>query len=531
MLQVIGMRRFISSTVLRTPVPTAAAPHWEIEPSWALALKSEISHPSFQELQAFVEAERQTALVVPPPESTFAAFESCPFDRVSVVVLGQDPYPTPGHAHGLAVSVEPEVTPIPGSLRNIYAELSRDVGVPPASHGCLETWGEQGVLLLNSFLSTRAGEKSGAHAGQGWERLTDGAVAALSAKRTGLVFMLWGRHAQRKAALIDQSAHLVLRAAHPSPLSANRGFHGCAHFSACNRYLEAQGRQPIDWAAHLATSTRTSARASSALPAPTALSPAAQAATTVEESPQRSRAGHESPHQWWKQLQSLERARSARNAPVDFLGCHLQGNPADGEPAFRFQTLIALILSTRTQDATLEQAMGRLRTLAAPLDDSGRLTAAALAELEDEIVGRALLGVTYSRVKAERVVRVAEICRDEHSGDVPRELSAVLKLPGVGPKVAHLLMQVAWGETHGVAVDTHVHRISARLGWTKGAKNAEATRKQLETWLPKEHWQALNPLMVGFGQQICSETPQCRRCRLAADQLCPQIGVENPLGL
>ena len=234
------------------------------------------------------------------------------------------------------------------------------------------------------------------------------------------------------------------------------------------------------------------------------------------------------PHQWWKQLRAIEWQRSARTAPVDFLGCHTLGEPADGPEAWRFQTLIALILSPRTQDATVAQAMVRLRTLAGPLDEAGqgRITASAVAGLDEELILRAILGVTYSKQKAGRVLQTAQICTEEYAGDVPRDLKAVLRLPGVGPKVGHLLMQVGWGETLGIAVDTHVHRIAARLGWTRGAKNAEATRKQLEAWLPREQWQQLNPLLVGFGQQVCAENPNCRRCRLSAERLCPQIGVQ-----
>jgi len=229
-------------------------------------------------------------------------------------------------------------------------------------------------------------------------------------------------------------------------------------------------------------------------------------------------------------VQAIERQRSARNAPVDFLGCHLLGERADGAAAFRFQTLLGLMLSPRTSDAAVAQAMTRLRTLACACDDDGRMSAQAVANLDEELIERAITGVTYRTQKAARIVKAARICVDEYEGDIPRDLKAVLRLPGVGPKVGHLAMQVAWGETLGIAVDTHVHRISARLGWTRGAKNAEATRKQLESWMPREQWQDLNPLLVGFGQQVCSDQPACRSCRLAAERLCPQIGVGEEWG-
>ena len=565
-----------------------------LDPSWSAVLRQELQTPSFEELQRFVEGERAGCEVMPPIDRQFAAFASCKFDEVSVVILGQDPYPTPGHANGLAFSVPRHVSPVPGSLRNIYKELHHDLGVPPAPHGDLQAWADQGVLLLNSVLTTRAGEPA-SHAGQGWERFTDGAISALSDKRTGLVFMLWGAYAQRKVSLIDHSSHLVLRSAHPSPLSASRGFFGSAPFSAANRYLKAQGMRPIDWAAHLQEGQQAAGDASvlpspgagparmtapratpQAVPhaAPQAAPQAALHVPLVETKPQpaappqpasppqpaadpqpasppqtasppqpasTSQPGAPSapavasevvagaaPHQWWKQMTAIERARSARNAPVDFLGCHTLGEPADGPEAWRFQTLIALILSPRTQDATVAQAMVRLRTLAGPLDEAGqgRITASAVAGLDEELILRAILGVTYSKQKASRVLQTAQICTEEYAGDVPRDLKAVLRLPGVGPKVGHLLMQVGWGETLGIAVDTHVHRIAARLGWTRGAKNAEATRKQLEAWLPREQWQQLNPLLVGFGQQVCAENPNCRRCRLSAERLCPQIGVQ-----
>jgi uracil-DNA glycosylase len=162
-----------------------------------------------------------------------------------VVILGQDPYHGRGQAHGLCFSVRPEV-PLPPSLRNIYRELESDLGIPPAAHGSLLAWARQGVLLLNSVLSVEEG-RAGAHQGRGWERFTDRVVEVLDERREGLVFMLWGSYAQKKGAAIDRSRHRVLCAPHPSPLSAHRGFFGCRHFSAANRWLGEQGRETIDW--------------------------------------------------------------------------------------------------------------------------------------------------------------------------------------------------------------------------------------------------------------------------------------------
>ena len=564
----VGVGAFAQHRPLTTQLshaPAASAslplpPAWALEPSWASALRPELDLTYFKRLKAFVEEERSVHTVLPPEEHTFAAFDACKFDSVSVVILGQDPYPTPGHAHGLSFSVRPDVRPLPGSLRNIFTELNRDLGIPLSTHGYLQSWAEQGVLLLNSALSVRAGEPM-SHAGQGWERMTDAAITALAARRTGLVFFLWGAHAQRKAALIDQSLHLVLRAPHPSPLSAHRGFHGCAHFSKANRYLAAAGRTPIDWSSHLTTSRTTGASAAlstrmqssgalgtvaAAAPKPGPPSSGAVAAARGaerDEPPKRRRAVVEpalvapgtapgtAPFQWWKQWQAIERGRSGRNAPVDFVGCHLLGEREDGPAPFRVQTLVGLVLSARTPDAAIAHALHRLRVLAVPLDAEGtacgrpRFTAAALAQLDESTIQQAISGVTFPAQKAARVRSIARTLVDEYDGDVPRALRELLALPGVGPKVAHLVLQIGWGSTEGIAVDTHVHRIAARLGWTRGAKTAEATRKELEGWLPREHWQELHPLFVGFGQQVCADRPACHSCPLFAARVCPQIGV------
>ena len=184
-------------------------------------------------------------MIYPAASNWFAAFDQTPFDRVKVVILGQDPYHGPGQAHGLCFSVLAGVT-VPPSLRNMYQELQSDTGFIPPGHGCLSHWAEQGVLLLNATLTVEQAN-AGAHQGKGWEQFTDRAIQALNSKRERLVFLLWGSYAQKKGAFIDVDRHLVLKAPHPSPLSAHRGFLGCKHFSKANRYLQETGQVPIDW--------------------------------------------------------------------------------------------------------------------------------------------------------------------------------------------------------------------------------------------------------------------------------------------
>lgn len=216
-----------------------------IHPSWAEALAAEFDAPYMAELRTFLAAERHVAPVYPPMPQIFAAFDRTPFDAVKVVILGQDPYMRAGQAQGLSFSVARGVR-VPPSLVNIHKELAADLGVPRPDHGDLSRWADQGVLLLNALLTVREGEPM-SHAGRGWERFTDAAIAALDSRRDGLVFLLWGRPAQQKAAHIDAARHLVLRAAHPSPMAADRGFFGCRHFSKANAYLESRGQTPIDW--------------------------------------------------------------------------------------------------------------------------------------------------------------------------------------------------------------------------------------------------------------------------------------------
>lgn len=211
------------------------------EPSWRTRLAAELASPAL----ATLDAARVGRRVFPPREQTFRALNLTPFERVSVVILGQDPYHGEGQAHGLAFSVGAGVPP-PPSLRNIFRELEQDLGVAPRKCGDLTRWAEQGVLLLNTTLTVEEG-RAGSHQKQGWERLTDRLVSLLGARPEPLAFLLWGAPAQKKAALVDRARHLVLEAPHPSPLSAHRGFFGCRHFSQTNAFLLRHGRPPIDW--------------------------------------------------------------------------------------------------------------------------------------------------------------------------------------------------------------------------------------------------------------------------------------------
>ncbi len=217
----------------------------KIEESWKQRLAEEFAQPYFTDLVQYVRSEYVQGPCYPPGGLIFNAFNLCPFDSVKVVIIGQDPYHEPGQAEGLCFSVPDGVQP-PPSLQNIFKEIEQDVGTPPPSSGSLRRWAEQGVLLLNATLTVRA-HSAGSHQGHGWERFTDAVIARLSAERDHLVFLLWGSYAQRKGAIIDRSRHLVLASAHPSPLSAYRGFFGNHHFSLANDYLERMGKRPITW--------------------------------------------------------------------------------------------------------------------------------------------------------------------------------------------------------------------------------------------------------------------------------------------
>ncbi|WP_208860605.1 uracil-DNA glycosylase [Pseudovibrio ascidiaceicola] len=218
----------------------------QFEEGWQGILAPEMDKPYFQKLQAFLEAEEaEGKAIYPPTTDCYAAFNAAALSDVRVVILGQDPYHGAGQAHGLSFSVRKGVK-LPPSLRNIYKELESDLGYAPAPHGCLTHWAEQGVLLLNTSLSVEEA-KAGSHAKKGWAPFTDAAIKGLSEAREHLVFILWGAHAQKKLELIDESKHLVLMSAHPSPLSARRGFIGSAPFSKTNAYLKEHGIAEIDW--------------------------------------------------------------------------------------------------------------------------------------------------------------------------------------------------------------------------------------------------------------------------------------------
>lgn len=217
----------------------------KIEPLWKEALKEEFEKDYFGKLTDFVKAEYSTKQIFPAGSQIFSAFDQCPFNKVKVVIIGQDPYHGPGQAHGLCFSVNDGVA-FPPSLLNIFKEIERDLGIPSPKSGNLTRWAQQGVLLLNATLTVEA-HKAGSHQGRGWETFTDAAIRKLASERQNIVFMLWGSYAQQKGAMIDASKHLILKSVHPSPLSAYRGFIGCGHFSQANQFLEAKGLDKIHW--------------------------------------------------------------------------------------------------------------------------------------------------------------------------------------------------------------------------------------------------------------------------------------------
>ncbi len=217
----------------------------ELDPSWKSALEPETHKPYWNDLQRFVAEERKQHTIYPPAGDVFNAFRYTPLNKVKVFLLGQDPYPGAGQAHGLCFSVRPGVR-LPGSLRNIYQELHDDLGVKPVKHGYLTAWPKQGVLMLNACLTVRA-EHPNSHAGKGWEHFTDAALKAVNDQKRRIVFLLWGAYAQKKIPLIDQTRHVVIKSAHPSPLSASNGFFHSKPFSKVNAALEEAGEKPIDW--------------------------------------------------------------------------------------------------------------------------------------------------------------------------------------------------------------------------------------------------------------------------------------------
>ncbi len=218
----------------------------KLEPSWKAVLEPVFSTPYMQQLKAFLQAEKAAGKVIYPRGGLiFNAMNSTPFDQVKVVILGQDPYHGPSQAHGLSFSVPPGIVP-PPSLVNIFKEIEQDLGILAPRHGCLQSWADQGVLLLNSVLTVEQ-HKAASHKGQGWEQFTDEIINHLNQRRQHLVFLLWGSYAKKKGQIIDRQRHLVLTSPHPSPLSAHRGFLGNRHFSQTNAYLQQQGIAPISW--------------------------------------------------------------------------------------------------------------------------------------------------------------------------------------------------------------------------------------------------------------------------------------------
>lgn len=224
---------------------TEPGPIPPLPPSWLTVLSDEFHKPYWSKLQAFVAEERDSFTIFPPEDEVYTAFQLTPYEFVRVFILGQDPYPGEGQAHGLSFSVKPGVN-IPASLRNMYQELKTDLGIEPAKTGYLANWAKQGVLMLNAVLTVRAGDAN-SHKSKGWETFTDAVIRAVSAKPEPVVFVLWGAYAQKKLKLIDASRHTIVQSAHPSPLSAHSGFFGSKPFSKINAALAARGDMPIDW--------------------------------------------------------------------------------------------------------------------------------------------------------------------------------------------------------------------------------------------------------------------------------------------
>ncbi len=217
-----------------------------IEFSWKEKLKSEFSKNYFYELMRFLDVEYREKSILPQSNQIFRAFEMCPFEKVKVVILGQDPYPTKGHAHGLCFSCEPDVRPLPKSLMNIFKEYENDLGIQKPENGDLSHWAKGGVLLLNTVLTVREGEPN-SHANKGWEKFTDAVINCLNENKRNIVYILWGTKAQKKGLNIDKNNNLILKSPHPSPLSSYRGFFGSKPFSKANEYIIKSGKQKIDW--------------------------------------------------------------------------------------------------------------------------------------------------------------------------------------------------------------------------------------------------------------------------------------------
>jgi uracil-DNA glycosylase len=217
----------------------------QLHPSWHPHLEPEFQKEYMAQLKSFLIQEQKNDTIFPRASDIFTAFKVTPFDKVKVVILGQDPYHGSGQAHGLCFSTQKTITP-PPSLVNIFKEIERDLGIPRPIHGCLDHWASQGVFLLNTILTVKEASPL-SHAQKGWETFTDFVIQSLSGQRENLIFVLWGKPAQKKKSMINHNKHLILTAPHPSPLSAYRGFHGCGHFSAINQHLESLGESAIDW--------------------------------------------------------------------------------------------------------------------------------------------------------------------------------------------------------------------------------------------------------------------------------------------
>lgn len=218
----------------------------DVAEDWRAFIENEFQQPYFEKLTQFLKLEYEACTILPPKSQIFTAFEACALNDIKVVILGQDPYPTPGNAHGLCFSVQPHVFPLPKSLVNIYKEIRTDLEVDTPENGNLMRWAKQGVFLLNTVLTVRAGEPQ-SHAEKGWEKFTDRVIERINNLDTPVVFLLWGSRAQTKKLMIDQTKHFVLEAPHPSPLSAHRGFLGCKHFSKTNELLIQSNLKPIAW--------------------------------------------------------------------------------------------------------------------------------------------------------------------------------------------------------------------------------------------------------------------------------------------
>lgn len=491
-----------------------------LEPSWATALGSTIDSPAFAALEAFLREERDCGIVYPPEDRTFAAFHNTPFESVRVVILGQDPYHGPCQAHGLAFSV-PGGVPPPPSLRNILGEVQRDLGLREAGHvpsGDLTPWARDGVLLLNSILTVRAGSPL-SHAGRGWESFTDAAIRALSARRRGLVFLLWGARARAKAAFIDGSKHHVLQCAHPSPLSAHRGFNGCAHFSRANQLLTGGGVAPIAWGSVFGPTTTehapSTATGTTGSPAPV---PEKNAQAREQPKPITPLDAGEQPGLTWRaQVETMK-------GMVD--SGHVAAYPAlvlpdETAPAavVRFQRLVALVLSAQALDPAVERAF---HALTAACD--GTVSVEAVVGMGEVGVQRVLLGVpdlTAPRRKAKYLLELAVALEDMHGGDVPLDLKALEKLPGVGPWTATTCIHLSTGSAPRMAVDSKVLRVASRLGWCTTDATAAAARRELEALIPRAEWGRVHDALQRFSRAVCAWEPHCSECPIGERGGCP----------